>query len=239
MSETPMLPLPPDEISIEAHVKREWDNVLRSWKSGWAPESNLTALESYIEFHRVRLFVEGWADGVYDWQHDWALAKYAHDINTDFVKNRRALNDDLKKMWFEWSERQYTFYGNVSLEALRSMVLINGAAILASLAVLSGQIVSPSHAAVIVSKATVFTSVISLLLMATGHSILFARVSDANSRIRGVLNGNPRHRRLYAISRYLRRYVDPVLEIANYCIYGSIGIFGLSALICSIILMIG
>ncbi|TPI60968.1 hypothetical protein FJ420_31125 [Mesorhizobium sp. B3-1-3] len=42
----------------------------------------------------------------------------------DVVKNRKQHVDDLKKMWFEWTERSYTYFSDLSLEALRSMVLI-------------------------------------------------------------------------------------------------------------------
>ncbi|TPN54292.1 hypothetical protein FJ976_08740 [Mesorhizobium sp. B1-1-9] len=164
----------------------------------------------------------------------------AHNLhlwNLDLVRNHKQHVDDLKKMWFEWADRGYKYFGDLSLEALRSMVLINGAAIIAALAVLSGQISQPWHAAVLVAKITVFTSVVSLLMMGAGHSLLSLRMGDLLGTVRGILVGNAKHPKLYAVSRYLRRFMDPYIRLANALIYGSIVVFSLSALISACILM--
>ncbi|UCI32534.1 hypothetical protein [Mesorhizobium sp. B4-1-4] len=236
---TPQLPLPPSEISFRNHVEQEWERIIRFWKNGWADESRLSNLESLIEFERVKIFDNKMPDSrPFDWGTDWIQAKHVHDFNVDVVKNRKQHVDDVKKMWFEWTERSYTYFSDVSLEALKSMVLIDGAAIIAALTVLSGQIAQPWHAAVLVAKLTVFTSVVSLLMMGIGHSVLFLRMDELVSRVRSVLIGHTKHNKLYAIPRYLKRYGHPATQLANLLIFGSIAVFGISAFFSALILLL-
>ncbi|MER9950318.1 hypothetical protein [Mesorhizobium sp. M0047] len=233
------LSLPPDEISFRKHVEDQWKGILSSWKRGWAADTTLDALENTIEFNRVKIFEEKQPldPRLFDWELDWLQAKNVHSYNVDLVRNHKKHIDDLKVLWLEWSNRNYDYIREISIEALRSMVLVNGAAIIAALTVLSGQIDHPWSAAVLVAKLTVFTSVVSLLMIAAGHALLFQRVGDVTGRVRGVLIGNTKHHKLYAVGRYLRRYVDPQIGMANILIYGSIIVFGMSALICSFILL--
>ncbi|ANN58682.1 hypothetical protein A9174_19320 [Mesorhizobium loti NZP2037] len=232
------LPLPPEDISFRSYVDQEWKKIIRYWKKGWAADSTLSVLENFIEFNRVEIFEKKRIDPrPFDWERDWLLAHDIHAYNIDVVKNQRQHIDDLKKMWFEWSERSYSYFSDLSLEALRSMVLVNGAAVIAALAVLSGQIAQPWHAAVLVAKLTVFTSIVSLLMMAAGHALLFLRMNELVSRIRGVLVGNAKHHKLYAIGRYLRKFATPTAHLANVLIFGSIIVFGISAFFSALILL--
>ncbi|MES0108371.1 hypothetical protein [Mesorhizobium sp. M0013] len=238
-SSAPLLPLPPEEISFRRYVDDTWKGILKNWRRGWASDNDLSTLDDTIEFTRNEIFVKKVVDPrPFDWERDWLVAHNIHLANLDLVRNHKQHLDDLKKLWGEWTERSYKHIGELSLEALRSMVLIDGAAIIASLAVLSGQISSPWHAAVLVAKLTVFTSVVSLLMMGAGHSLITLKVGDLVGRIRGVLVGNTKHNKLYAVPRYLSRYLDPYGRIANLLIYGSISVFGISAFISAIILMV-
>lgn len=231
-------PLPPEDISFRGYVEKEWAKIIRFWKNGWADESRLSALEELIEIKRVEIFVAKETDArPFDWETDWLEANSIHDFNVDVVKNRKQHVDDLKKMWFEWTERSYTYFSDLSLEALRSMVLIDGAAIIAALAVLSGQITKPWYAAVLVAKLTIFTSVTSLLMMGVGHSMLFLRMNDVVGRVRGVLVGNTKHNKLYAIPRYIKRHGEPTMQLANLLIFGSIAVFGMSGFLSALILL--
>lgn len=230
--------MPPDEISFRNYVEGQWRSIIKSWKRGWAAESTLSSLENTIEFNRSQIFDKKVIDArPYDWERDWLIAKNIHMNHLDLVKNNKQHIDDLKKMWMEWSDRSYKYFEDLSLEALRSMVLINGAAIIAALTVLSGQISQPWPAAVLVAKLTVFTSVISLLMMGAGHSFLFLRISDLVGTVRGMLVGHTKHHKLYAVGRYLRRYADRFIKLANAMIFGSIVVFGLSALFSALILL--
>lgn len=230
---------PPDNVSIRASVERQWKGILELWKSGWHSESAVERLENYIEYQRVRVFENKSVDGNYDWESDWIAAVNVHDQNNDFVRNRRTHNEDLKKMWFEWHERNASSLTQLSLEALRGMILIDGASILACLTLLSGQISEPNPSAVLGAKLMLICSIISLCMMAAGHLIGFMRLDDVGSRVRGVLIGHTRHRRLYAIGRYLRKHLDPVIELSNALIYGSIIVFAASAFVSALILTFG
>lgn len=231
--------LPPDEISINASVHRQWSTILELWRRGYHAETSIEQLETYLEFHRVQIFENRTSDGKYDWPRDWLAAKSYHDSQTDFVRNRRAFNDGLRTMWTEWYERSVGSLLQLSMEALRSMILVNGAAILACLTLLSGQIEKPSASAVLAAKIMLFCAIISMCLIAGGHLIASMRMLDVTSRVRGALVGHIRHRRLYAISRYLRRYLDPTTEWANSLIYASIFVFAFSSLICALIVVFG
>lgn len=231
--------VPPDNVSIRASVELQWKGILELWKGGWHSESSVERLENYIEHHRVRIFDDKSAGDEYDWEADWIAAVNIHDRNSDFVRNRRTHNEDLKRMWFEWHERNANSLSDLSLEALRGMILINGATILACLTLLSGQINKPNPSAVLGARVMLICSIISLFMMAAGHLIGYIRAADVGSKVRGVLVGHTRHSRLYAINRYLRRNLNPVLDLSNGLIYGSIFVFAASALIAAIILTFG
>lgn len=231
-------PLPPQELSLRAYVEDQWNRILIMWRRGWAASRALASLQQSIDAQRLEVFDPKFNDARYDWQQDWHQANNVHQYNLDYVSNRAQHIDELKKLWFDWSEKNYGFLANVSLEALRSMVLVNGAAIIAALTVLSGQITEPSQSALIVSKLTVFTSVLSLILMAIGHSVLFIKMDSATSYIRGRITGPMRHSKLFAVNRFLRRYLEKPLQIANGLIFGSIAVFGLSAFISAVILLV-
>ncbi|RVK16201.1 hypothetical protein CN138_29890 [Sinorhizobium meliloti] len=230
-------PLPPEELSVRARVELRWQHVLDQWKRGWHEESTVESLETYLESRRKLTFEDKCLDPRYDWERDWVAASILHDCNQDFVRNRRAFNDDLKRLWFEWHERSITHGGQVSLEALRGMILINGASILACLTILSGQVTQPNPSALLAAKIMVFCNVLSLLMMAGGQVICFHQLFEVIGKVRGALVGNTRHRKLYAVSRYLKRHLDPALVWGNALIYGSIFVFAISSFLCALILV--
>ncbi len=137
----------------------------------------------------------------------------------------------------EWQGRVYTGATQISLETLRAMVLVNGAAIIASVSILSGLDDTSPTSMLYVTKLTIFSCSISLVMLSIGHAINFEISTDCAARVRGTLVGNPRHSKLYAIGRYLERYMEPKQKIAAYFIYGSIIVFGFNALISSLILI--
>ena len=231
------LPKPPENISIHAAVKRQWEGILDLWKRGWHAESSILRVEDYLEFHRVKIFEQEATVGEFDWKSDWISAVTYHDTQRDFVGNRRAHNDDLRRMWTEWHDRTQAGMVQLSLEALRSMILVDGAAILACLTLLSGQVEHPNPSAILAAKVMLFCAILSMVMMGGGHAVGYMRMAELTNRVRGKLVGHMRHRRLYAIGRYLTRYLDRVIDISNGLIYGSIFVFAFSAFICAFIVI--
>lgn len=230
------IPAPPDAESLFVHTKAEWDYIRYWWKRGYAADSKLEALEALMEHRRRLIFVEQLVDGAFDWRTDWSRAKSWHDYQLDQVKHLRSHLEGVKQIWAAWTENSTTHFSNISLEALRSILLLNGAAIIAALAVLTGQISTPRASAILTAKITTITSVVSMIMMATGHAILWDRMSNMVGQVRNSIVGSPRHRRVYSVSRYLRRHLDPVSKWANGLIYGSIVVFAASAFVCALIL---
>lgn len=231
------LSTPPEELSIYENVKKRWDEILGLWRKGWAAESKVERLEDYIEYHRVKIFEEKTVNSLYDWESDWLRAVSYHDHQHDFVLNRKKFNEDLKQFWGEWHERSIANMNQLAFEALRGMILVNGATILACLTLLSGQIENPVPSAVLAAKVMVFSAILSLLLMVLGHTLAFARIDEVEGKVHGVLVGIAKHGKLYAISRYLRRYLDPIIKISSALIYGSIFVFAFSAFVSTLILI--
>ncbi|MGM4981855.1 hypothetical protein [Rhizobium sp. 11_C7_N12_5] len=197
----------------------------------------MTNLDNYVEFERQRIFERKEHDSIYDWQADWLNARHLHDFNSDFVRNRRVHADDVKLLWREWHEQTRKHMGDLSLEALRSMVLLNGAAVLASLAVLTGQITAPTHGARIAASCTILFSIASIIMLALGHLLQFMRTNVIQAEIRGVLVGHVKHSKLYAIGRYTRRFLDPIVNIGNILIYSSIFAFAFGSALAAIVLI--
>lgn len=229
-------PLPPEGESLFAHTQSEWKYIRDWWLKGYSAESRPVALEGWIEQRRQEIFQGGLVDGRFDWSSDWLNAKSFHDYQIDQVNHLRTHLAGVKEHWSKWSESSTQHFSSVSLEALRSVLLLNGAAIIADLAVLTGQIDDPRSGAVFAAKITTLTSVVSMIMMATGHALLWDRMSYVLGRVRSAIIGTPRHRRVYAVGRYLGRHLDPVTRVANALIYGSIIVFAGSALVCALIL---
>ncbi|WP_127143247.1 hypothetical protein [Pelagibacterium montanilacus] len=232
-------PLPPENESLFKHTQKEWDFILSWWKRGYAADSKLESLEALIDHRRRVIFVERNIDAKFDWHSDWINAKNLHDYHIDGIRNNGHHLAGVKNFWEKWTDTTTSHFSNISLEALRSTLLLNGAAIIASLSVLTGQIDTPRDSAILTAKITTITSVVSMIMMASGHAILWDRISKTIGQVRSSILGSPRHRRVYSVSRYLRRHLDPVTNWANALIYGSIVVFAGSAFACSIILAFG
>lgn len=229
-------PMPPEGSSIRASTERQWKHILSQWERGWHSESSVERLDVYLEHHRQRIFEDQTTGDEYDWEADWLDAASYHDRQQDFVQNRRAYNEGLHRMWTEWHDRSVGALQQLALETLRSMVLVNGAAILACLTILSGQIDKPNPSAVLAAKIMLFGAILSLGMTAGGHLVSSVRMIEITSRIRAVLVGHVRHRRLYSIIRYTRRYLDRSIDVSNAMIYTSIFVFAASATVCAVIL---
>lgn len=221
---------------IESTVRERWDSILRDWRRGYAADESLAQLETLIEVERREIFEAQGGEIDTERARDWGRAHVVHFTNIDHVRNSRRYFDDVRAYWMQWEERTSTALANLSLEALRAMIIVNGAAIIASLAVLSGQVSDPTDAAIRVAKVTVVCSVVSLMMMGLGHAIIWLRGSELAGRIRATLIGNVRHSRLIAIWRYTRRHGSGLINLANALIFGSIGVFGLSAIVSALIL---
>ncbi|MBP1849713.1 hypothetical protein [Rhizobium halophytocola] len=228
---------PPEELSTVATVKAEWARIIKNWQSGWHEETGILGLENYVESERLQLEKRKVESAEFDWDEDWIEAKLFHDRQMDFVRNRRALNEGLVTMWREWYEQRTGAMIQLSLEALRSMILLNGAAILASLTLLSGQIAAPTQSAVLAAKVMLLFSILSILINGSGHLLGAITMNEVTSRIRGVFVGHIRHAKLYAISRYLRRHLEPRVKVANGLIYSSIFIFAVGAAASGVIIV--
>lgn len=231
-------PLPPDDISVYRFVKDQWDGIFNLWKKGYAADQQLSALIESIESHRENIFDRKLKGNDYNWEWDWFRANAIHQSNLDFVANRKKHNEDLKQLWLEWHSEVKSHGLQIAIESLRAMVLVNGAAIIAAIAVLSGEIPKPQQAIIWVSKSTILSSSISIIMLAAGHAWTFEITNRMGNKVRGVLVGHPRHSKLYAISRYLRRFMDSKLRWATLLIYGAIAIFGLNALFAAIFLVL-
>jgi hypothetical protein len=228
---------PPDDQSVESYVSKQWSNILNDWKLGWPADTNLDSLDSYVEYERQEIFEKKSKSKKYNWERDWLRAKSVHDSNIDFVRNRKKYNEDLIVLWSEWHRDVKSHLLNLSLEALRAMILLNGAAIITSITILSGEVIKPSNDAAIASRVAILGCVFSLVMMASGQAALARRLDHMANTVRGVLIGHPRHRRIYAIGRYVERNMRRVSKFAEAMIYGSIFVFGLTALISAIILI--
>ena len=125
------VPLPPKELSVYEKTKNLWNDIIGQWEKGWHAETQVERVDQLIEHHRVEIFEKKAMDQHYDWETDWLNAFSLHNIKRDFVLNRRAHNDALKALWLEWYQETTNGLRSLSLEALRGMILVDGAAILA------------------------------------------------------------------------------------------------------------
>jgi hypothetical protein len=228
---------PPESQSLAKYVRHEWARIIRQWEHGWPSETSISDLEQTIR-QRAEDIDDGTLPDQFDWRRDYDVAGIVHRSNVDFVAWRRAYNETLSEQWLAWARDNSKYLSEISLEGLRSMILIHGAAVIAALGVISGQVGAPNQQLALAAKVMVTFSLCGLFATAIGFMIIFAYGSEATWSVRWKMVRPIRHRRLYAMGRYIRVYFGRKARFGNYFAYGSILMFIIGASI-SLIIVLG
>jgi hypothetical protein len=222
------------EDSVRDLVAAEWDRALRDWKSGAVLRPNVDYAQLFLDNRRQGVQA-GNFNPEYDWASDLFEAEAAHKHNLQYVEAITSYNEALEKRWDDELARRKAYIGDISLEALRSLVLVNGAAILGALALISSSSV-PSTLDV-AAKILVGFCVVSLLAGVSGYLTIFLYVDSGTVNIEKFLIRPIKHKRLNSLFRYNRRYFWPGQWLGNVLVYASIGCFAVGAGISAVVLI--
>jgi hypothetical protein len=173
----------------------------------------------------------------FDWATDLRHARLLHAMRTDYAKWLDAHRLGIRDMWAEHGRAVRDYLSSVSIEGFKAIILIQGATALASLAVLSGQVESVTWQIKLAGKIGLIGAIAGILVAATGQLVIFHFSSHALGKVHGVTSETVRLRRLYAISRYWKRFISIRIELGNLLIYGSILIFALTAMSSTVALL--
>jgi hypothetical protein len=209
---------------------------MQNWEHGFPAETAIRNLEEAL-LNRERLIGAGKMPVGFDWEGDMFAARQLHLVNLDQLGWIRARYEGVVKLWSDWAKAQRAFGDEIGIEGLRSMVILNGAAVLAALAVISGQIASPGATVVLAAKVMVTFALAGLVSTAVGYAILHWVTLETEMAVTQRLVGPSRYRRLRGLSRYLRRYYRGPMKAGNVLALGAIGLFVVGAFFSLVILL--
>jgi len=156
----------------------------------------------------------------FDWQYDLELATFWHHFGlnwSDHAKQRRA---NYLTSWQQTAERRFGFLRDVSLNGMKTILLIHGGVAIGALGILT-QRTTVDKQILFVGKIALGCALVGLTVAGLGQAFLVFREGNINARIMSELSGSPTWLKLNALSRFTKRY-GRFSWIANAMIYGSI-----------------
>lgn len=157
-------------------------------------------------------------------------------ININHYRNVNNHNEEVKKYWMNWTNEVGGYARSCAIEGFKSLLIVNGATIIASLGALSGEYIAKTDCVIIAAKISLLTGIIGLSLAGIGQARIIYVLGNFFPKVRANLL-RKRRRRLYAIGRYLERFFDPKINFAEYIMYSSLVVFILGAIVSGLILV--
>lgn len=197
----PQFPRPPDDISISGHVRKEWEQMLESAKTGGVYKARLARLEAFLE-ERVQLIEDRELRAEYDWAGDWLWARSIHDVNLDHAAWLDLHRQGLQRSFERGAAAIEAYALGASQEGFKAILLVHGATALASLAVLSGEVTNAASNIWLAASIALIGSIVGIVMAAIGQIIGLHFAADARGQLTGMLTPTVKLRRMYAFSRY-------------------------------------
>jgi len=223
--------------ALEKWTTDQWKTIYASWESGYTLDTQVDRISRNLADRKAALSHGGMPPG-FDWQLDLIKAELIHESYIDRVRNRRAYNDTLDARWQDWLKVGREYLTGISLEGLRSIVLIHGATILATLTVVSGQIAAPAPHVMIAAKTMFSFSVVGLAVGVAGYSLIYAILDQAVNSIDPRLIRPMKHERYRSLYRYRTRFFARKAKLPEFLIYASIGAFIIGSILSCMILVL-
>ncbi|MBO6508300.1 MAG: hypothetical protein JJ979_07435 [Roseibium sp.] len=219
------LSLPPDDKSLRKEFERRWKRIIEYWEGGYALEQEVIKLEDDLEFERQSIFENNEKDDEFDWRLDWLNAKRWHEYQLDFVNNRKLEIENLAQFWSSHFNNLQAVGSMVRAEAFKGLLIVNGAAMLTAIAVISGEVEGASFYVKLAAKFILFCSGLSLLSMAVGYGLLHHLAEGVSAEFRRYTLRPFQHSKVKGIDDELREFLGIKPLIINILIYGSVVLF--------------
>ncbi|MEO9530574.1 hypothetical protein [Roseibium sp.] len=219
--------LPPDDQSLHHYVKNTWEVILKNWENGYSLEQDLQNMINYIEERRDGLNADKFDCRELDWEEDYVRAIDYHEKKLDYVENRRAYVEDVAKFWREHFTYLTEQSSKILVEAFKAIVLLNGAALIAAISFVSGQISNPEFHVQLAAKMILIFCFVSLVFACIGFSLLHSISHGISNEYKGRTFRPYVHAKIESIGDEVERYLSARGLFVNFFIYGSIILFGL------------
>lgn len=218
---------PPEDQSLFHYVENTWEIILRNWAKGYNLEQELQNLIDCIEERKERLEKGDLKEGEYDWDEDYRRALNHHEVQLDYVKNKRAYIEDIAKFWrghFTYLTEQSS---KILVEAFKAIVILNGAALIAAISFVSGQISDPELHVQLAAKMILVFCFLSLISACIGFSLLHSMSHGLSNEYKGRTFKPYVHKTLEEMGDDIEAYIGVRGLLVNIFIYGSIILFSM------------
>jgi len=233
MNSTPK-PVPSDASaarSIDATLK----GVIKKIYDGQPFQTDISIVEDYLR-ERELLISSGKLDPSYDWNGDLRVAQTAYKVAIDWLPQHRNIREGYLVYWRNRTERAAETLTKISLEGLKTILVLHGAVALGALNILTDKEAVPLN--LLAAKCALAFSLVGIIMLGLGQIIVVRAVSSMNDRIAGEISTIVHWKKLSAIGRYWRRGYK-LIQFADYLIYGSIFWFGIyTAILCIILISV-
>lgn len=218
---------PPENLSLFHHVKNTWARLQENWENGYALDQELNVLSNYIESERVEIFDKKSKSKNYDWEDDYIDAVQYHESKLDFVNNMNKYIDEITKYWREYFTNLVDISNRVSIEALKAIIILNGAAMIAAITILSGEVAGASFEVKVAAKFILVFCFVSLVSVSVGYALMHRLALELSNEFKGRAFKPLNHKKLFNISEDMDRYIGIKGIVIDVLIYGSIVLFAI------------
>lgn len=208
----------PIAASIRTLIDNQWREIHKKIYDETPYDHDIRLIETTIQSRDAEINA-GNLDSSYDWKFDLDIARFNHAFNLDWRGYHEETRNRYKRYWEKNVEQQRAFVKEVSLNGLRTILIVHGAVALGCLNVLGNAESIPSL--LLAAKFGLLFSLVGIFLVGSGQLIAVLRMGRIAGRIDGWIATRIKWKRLIAIGRYTRRFMA-ILRYADWAIYASL-----------------
>jgi hypothetical protein len=194
---------------------------------------DVQVIQQYLQ-DRAALISAGKLDTAYDWAGDLKISETHFKVAIDWLPHHREVRDGFIKYWRDRTERGSKTVVDMSLNGMKTLMLLHGAVALGALNLLSDKDAAISN--ISAAKFGLAFSLFGIMMLGLGQVIAIAVASKLNGTISGKLSTKLPWRKIRAMGRYWRRGFK-IMFWADDLIYGSVLWFGIYTTILCIMLV--
>lgn len=226
-----LMPVPTNSSALEA-IKPTLDRVITKLYDDLPIQHDLAMVEKFLGERRALIDAKHF-DPSFDWQSDLATAETHFKIAIEWAPRHKETRDGYITYWRGRLERNERNLNEISINGLKTILLVHGAVAVGALNILKDA--ASSATILMISRWALSFSVLGIVMYGVGVVIMIEVMGTLNEKMIGAISTKLPWRRVRALSRYFRRGARP-LSYATQLIYGSVIWFAVYSIVLLILL---